>query len=108
MTATVSGGSQEFRADQVLVALGRRPVTDGLNLDAVVVLLPLCLVEEIAHGNASADVDEARGMTGRAQRSIAAISELLGVGERLPDFSAEAEPDEVPRFEEVVAPEEEL
>ncbi|HAT6595698.1 TPA: mercury(II) reductase [Corynebacterium striatum] len=35
VTATVSGGSQEFRADQVLVALGRRPVTDGLNLDAV-------------------------------------------------------------------------
>lgn len=33
--AEVSGGVQEFRADQVLVALGRRPVTDGLNLDAV-------------------------------------------------------------------------
>src|SRR5690606_2508833 len=35
VTADVSGGEQEFRADQVLVALGRRPVTDGLNLDAV-------------------------------------------------------------------------
>ncbi|QQE47799.1 mercury(II) reductase [Micrococcus luteus] len=35
VTADVSGGSQEFRAEQVLVALGRRPVTDGLNLDAV-------------------------------------------------------------------------
>lgn len=35
VTAALSGGSQEFRADQVLVALGRRPVTDGLNLDAV-------------------------------------------------------------------------
>ena len=34
VTADVSGGEQEFRADQVLVALGRRPVTDGLNLDA--------------------------------------------------------------------------
>ncbi len=34
-TAEVSGGVQEFRAEQVLVALGRRPVTDGLNLDAV-------------------------------------------------------------------------
>ena len=34
-TATVSGGRQEFRADRVLVALGRRPVTDGLNLKAV-------------------------------------------------------------------------
>ena len=33
--AEVSGGVQEFRADQVLVALGRRPVTDGLNLDSV-------------------------------------------------------------------------
>ncbi|WP_098054179.1 mercury(II) reductase [Kocuria marina] len=33
--AVVSGDSQEFRAEQVLVALGRRPVTDGLNLDAV-------------------------------------------------------------------------
>ncbi|NYI81246.1 mercury(II) reductase [Nocardioides panzhihuensis] len=35
VTATVSGGVQEFSADQVLVALGRRPVTDGLNLEAV-------------------------------------------------------------------------
>lgn len=35
VTADVSLGEQEFRADQVLVALGRRPVADGLNLDAV-------------------------------------------------------------------------
>lgn len=35
VTADVFGGEQEFRADQTLVALGRRPVTDGLNLDAV-------------------------------------------------------------------------
>ncbi|KAA1423926.1 mercury(II) reductase [Mumia zhuanghuii] len=35
VTADVSGGEQEFRADQVLLALGRRPVTDALNLDAV-------------------------------------------------------------------------
>lgn len=35
VTADVSGGEQEFRADQVLVALSRRPVTDALNLDAV-------------------------------------------------------------------------
>lgn len=34
-TADVSGGEQEFRADHVLIALGRRPVTDGLNLGAV-------------------------------------------------------------------------
>lgn len=33
-TASVSGRTTEFRADRVLVALGRRPVTDGLNLDA--------------------------------------------------------------------------
>jgi mercuric reductase len=33
--SVVSGGTTEFRADRVLVALGRRPVTDGLNLDAV-------------------------------------------------------------------------
>ncbi|KGF19733.1 mercury(II) reductase [Pseudoglutamicibacter albus] len=35
VTADVAGGREEFRADQVLLALGRRPVTDGLNLDAV-------------------------------------------------------------------------
>ena len=35
VTADVSGGVQEFRADQILVALGRRPVTDSLNLAAV-------------------------------------------------------------------------
>ena len=35
VTADVSGGVQEFHADQILVALGRRPVTDSLNLEAV-------------------------------------------------------------------------
>lgn len=34
-TASVSGGTQEFRAARILVAMGRRPVTDGLNLAAV-------------------------------------------------------------------------
>ncbi len=34
-TANVSGTEQEFRADRVLVATGRRPVTEGLNLNAV-------------------------------------------------------------------------
>lgn len=34
-TATVSGGQEEFRAARLLVATGRRPVTDGLNLDTV-------------------------------------------------------------------------
>lgn len=35
VTADIADGAQEFRADQVLVALGRRPVTDALNLHAV-------------------------------------------------------------------------
>ncbi|WP_153504951.1 mercury(II) reductase [Cumulibacter manganitolerans] len=34
-TASMSGGQAEFRAHQVLVATGRHPVTDGLNLEAV-------------------------------------------------------------------------
>lgn len=34
-TAGVSGGQEEFRAARVLVATGRRPVTEGLNLAAV-------------------------------------------------------------------------
>jgi mercuric reductase len=34
-TAAVSGGRSEFRADRVLVAMGRRPVTEGLNLETV-------------------------------------------------------------------------
>jgi len=33
--ATVDGGQQEFRAGKILVATGRRPVTEGLNLAAV-------------------------------------------------------------------------
>ena len=33
--ATVSGGPEEFRAAKLLVATGRRPVTEGLNLPAV-------------------------------------------------------------------------
>lgn len=35
VTADIAGGEQEFRADQLLVALGRRPVTGRLRLDAV-------------------------------------------------------------------------
>ncbi|MDR7166255.1 mercuric reductase [Pseudarthrobacter oxydans] len=35
VTATVAGAEQEFRAEKLLVATGRRAVTDGLNLDAV-------------------------------------------------------------------------
>ena len=35
VTASVAGGEEEFRASHILVALGRRPVTDGLDLDAV-------------------------------------------------------------------------
>ncbi|WP_271396128.1 mercury(II) reductase [Neomicrococcus lactis] len=34
-TATVSGGEKEFGAAKLLVATGRRPVTEGLNLAAV-------------------------------------------------------------------------
>ncbi|GGO85111.1 mercuric reductase MerA [Nocardioides phosphati] len=34
-SASVSGGRQEFRAAKFLVAMGRRPVTEGLNLGAV-------------------------------------------------------------------------
>lgn len=35
VTATVAGGQEEFRAAKLLVATGRRAVTQGLNLDAV-------------------------------------------------------------------------
>ncbi|MCX8565140.1 mercury(II) reductase [Mycolicibacterium mucogenicum] len=35
VTAGVAGGTQQFRAERVLVATGRRPNTDGLNLGAV-------------------------------------------------------------------------
>ncbi len=34
-TATVDGGQEQFRAGRLLVATGRRPVTDGLNLAVV-------------------------------------------------------------------------
>lgn len=34
-SANVSGGAAEFRAQQMLVAVGRRPVTEGLNLGTV-------------------------------------------------------------------------
>ncbi|KRE60525.1 mercuric reductase [Arthrobacter sp. Soil736] len=34
-TASVAGGQEVFRASWLLVAMGRRPVTDGLNLEAV-------------------------------------------------------------------------
>lgn len=35
VTAAVADGQQHFRAQKLLVALGRRPATDGLNLPAV-------------------------------------------------------------------------
>ncbi|MFI8412371.1 mercury(II) reductase [Paeniglutamicibacter gangotriensis] len=34
-SASVAGGKETFRADRLLVAVGRRPVTEGLDLDAV-------------------------------------------------------------------------
>ena len=34
-TAVVAGGAEEFRAEKLLMATGRRPVTDTLHLDAV-------------------------------------------------------------------------
>ncbi|APX03555.1 mercury(II) reductase [Arthrobacter sp. QXT-31] len=34
-TATIDGGQEEFRATKLLVATGRRAVTEGLNLDTV-------------------------------------------------------------------------
>lgn len=34
-SASVAGGKEVFRADKLLVATGRRPVTEGLNLDSV-------------------------------------------------------------------------
>lgn len=34
-TAAVSGGQEEFRAARLLIATGRRPATEALNLDAV-------------------------------------------------------------------------
>ena len=34
-TASVAGGQEVFRASRLLAAMGRRPVTDGLNLEAV-------------------------------------------------------------------------
>lgn len=35
LTATVAGATEQFRAAKLLVATGRDPVTDGLNLEAV-------------------------------------------------------------------------
>lgn len=35
VTANMAGGEEVFRASHILVALGRRPVTEGLDLDAV-------------------------------------------------------------------------
>ena len=35
VTATVSGGDETFRASRLMMATGRRPVTDGLNLDGI-------------------------------------------------------------------------
>lgn len=34
-SASVAGGQETFRADRLLVAVGRRPVTEGLDLDVV-------------------------------------------------------------------------
>ncbi|MFW9180010.1 non-hydrolyzing UDP-N-acetylglucosamine 2-epimerase [Corynebacterium striatum] len=79
----------------------------GTDRNLIVAQAKLLLDDDAAY-SAMANAVNPYGDGKGAQRSIAAISELLGVGERLPDFSAEAEPDEVPRFEEVVAPEEEL
>ena len=55
-TASVSGGIAEFRADRVMVALGRRPVTEGLNLNAVEVMTgadgEISVTDQLASSNA--------------------------------------------------------
>ncbi|MFS0470070.1 UDP-N-acetylglucosamine 2-epimerase (non-hydrolyzing), partial [Corynebacterium striatum] len=66
------------------------------------------LLDDNAAYSAMANAVNPYGDGKGAQRSVAAIAELLEVGKRLPDFSTELVADEVPRFEEVVAPEEEL
>lgn len=54
-SATVSGGREEFRAAKLLVATGRRPVTQGLHLDSVGVqvgeLGEVVVTEELATTN---------------------------------------------------------
>lgn len=54
-TATVSGGEREFGADRILVALGRRPVTEGLGLESVEVktgeLGEIVVTDQLASSN---------------------------------------------------------
>ena len=79
----------------------------GTNRELIVAEAKLLLDDNAAY-SAMANAVNPYGDGKGAQRSVAAIAELLEVGKRLPDFSTEMVPDEVPRFEEVVAPEEEL
>ena len=79
----------------------------GTDRNLIVAQAKLLLDDNAAY-SAMANAVNPYGDGKGALRSVAAIAELLEVGKGLPDFSTELVPDEVPRFEVVVAPEEEL
>ncbi|MDO5031021.1 non-hydrolyzing UDP-N-acetylglucosamine 2-epimerase [Corynebacterium sp.] len=73
----------------------------GTDRNLIVAEAKLLLDDDAAYA-AMANAVNPYGDGKGAERSVAAIAELLGVGERLPDFTVEVEPDRVPSFEEVV------
>lgn len=96
--ATVSiEGREPLTADRVLVAVGRRPHTEGLNLESAGVALDARgFVRVDAHGLAAPGVWAAGDVTGGLLLAHKATDEAVAVAERLAGRAGHFDPDVIP------------
>lgn len=90
-------GREPLTADRVLVAVGRRPHTEGLNLESAGVALDARgFVRVDAHGLAAPGVWAAGDVTGGLLLAHKATDEAVAVAERLAGRAGHFDPDVIP------------
>jgi len=90
-------GREPLTADRVLVAVGRRPHTEGLNLESAGVALDARgFVRVDAHGLAAPGVWAAGDVTGGLLLAHKATDEAVAVAERLAGQAGHFDPDVIP------------
>lgn len=99
-TASVAGGQEVFRASRLLVATGRRPVTDGLNLEAVGVKTGISggIVVDSRLASSNPRIWAAGDVTGHREFVyVAAAHGTLAVENAFTDAAAEVDYRHLPR-----------
>lgn len=99
-SASVAGGKEVFRAGRLLVATGRRPVTEGLNLDAVGVATGASgeIVVDSRLATANPRVWAAGDVTGHREFVyVAAVHGAMAVDNALIEAGAEVNYQHLPR-----------